>query len=337
MRRFGEPALHPSGPRGRGRREADATAWTPRQPCADRSGLVGRVLVHDDTNVRVSGNTGVDLLEEIEELPRRAALVPFADDEARCGVERGERRRRPAPDVVVRPPFAHARHHRQDRLLAVEGLPPTLLIDTERQRAVRRRQIKPRDVPRLAHERRAAGKLERLRPVRLQPERLPDPPRRRPRKPRLPGHRADRPMRSVRGGVSSARSTISLARTSSMLRRRPERGASDSPSTRSFGKRRRRLPTVRSRAPGSAATALLVEPSAPRRAMRRRSDIPRATRRWRTRRLLSPNRRSLSIMILTSDAGHQRRSIKNRNSRLRISSSRSHALVDFIPAITLRL
>ena len=111
--------------------------------------------------------------------------------------------------VVVRPPFAHARHHRQDRLRAVEGVYLAPFIDAERQqRAVRRRRIEPHDVPSLVHEQRIPGKLERLRPMRLQ---------------RLAGHRTDRPMDGGGGGVSSVLLTISPARASSMLRRLPER------------------------------------------------------------------------------------------------------------------
>ena len=67
------------------------------------------------------------------------------------------------------------------------------------------------------------------------------------------------------GDVSSVRLTTPPARASSMLRGRPELDASDRPSTRSFGKRRRHLPTVCSCTPSSTATALLVKPSAQRR------------------------------------------------------------------------
>ena len=63
---------------------------TSRQPCLDQGSLVSGIVVHDDMNVQLFGNKGVDLLEEIKELPRPVALVPFADDEARCGVKRGE-------------------------------------------------------------------------------------------------------------------------------------------------------------------------------------------------------------------------------------------------------
>ena len=84
------------------------------------------------------------------------------------------------------------------------------------------------------------------------------------------------------GVVSSVRSITSATCSSVSVRGRPGRGSSDSPSMRSFKKRRRHLPTVCSCTPSSAATALFVRPSAQRRIMRQRSEIERATRRRRT-------------------------------------------------------
>ena len=71
-------------------------------------------------------------------------------------------------------------------------------VDTEHQRAVRRRQIEAYDVADLVHEVRIAGQLERLRAVRLQAEGAPDAPDRRVRKAAFLGHRAQRPMGGVR-------------------------------------------------------------------------------------------------------------------------------------------
>ena len=71
-------------------------------------------------------------------------------------------------------------------------------VDTEHQRAVRRRQIEAYDVADLVHEVRIAGELEGLRAVRLQAEGAPDAPDRRVRKAAFPGHRAQRPMGRVR-------------------------------------------------------------------------------------------------------------------------------------------
>ena len=95
------------------------------------------------------------------------------------------------------------------------------------------------------------------------------------------------------GLVASVRSITSATLLSSMVRGRPGRGSSDSPSMRSVRKRRRHLPTVCALTPISAATALLLSPSAQRRIMRQRSDIERATR-WR-RTCASRNDRSPAL------------------------------------------
>jgi hypothetical protein len=73
-------------------------------------------------------------------------------------------------------PLRHARHHRQDRLLAVERLDLGLLVYAENECAVGRRQIEADDVTGLVDEQRIARQLEGLRAVRPQPERRPDAP-----------------------------------------------------------------------------------------------------------------------------------------------------------------
>ena len=96
--------------------------------------------------------------------------------------------------VVVCAPLGHAR---QDRLAAVQRLDLALFVDTEHQRAVRRREIEAYDVADLVHEQRIARQLEGLRAVRLHAEGRPYPPDRRVRQSALPGHRADRPVGRV--------------------------------------------------------------------------------------------------------------------------------------------
>ena len=103
--------------------------------------------------------------------------------------------------VVMGAPLGHARQHRFDRLGAVERLDLALLVDTEHQRALRRRQIEPNDIADLLHEERVRRQLERLGAVRLQAERTPDAPDRGMRQPGRLCHRAQRPVGRVgRGG-----------------------------------------------------------------------------------------------------------------------------------------
>jgi hypothetical protein len=52
----------------------------------------------------------------------------------------------------VRPSFWDGRHHRQNRLFAVECLDLALLVDAENKCPVGRREIKADDIARLADE-----------------------------------------------------------------------------------------------------------------------------------------------------------------------------------------
>ena len=198
---FGEPAFDLIDPGSGGRREVDVPVRSPRQPSLDRRGLVGGVVVHDDVEVQPLGDAPVDLLQEVEELPGPVASVALADDAARGDIEGCEQRGGAVTLVVVCAPLGHARQHRQDRLAAVQRLDLALFVDTEHQRAVRRREIEAYDVAHLVHEQRVAGELEGLRAVRLHAEGRPYPPDRRVRQSALPGHRADRPV----GGIGRRR------------------------------------------------------------------------------------------------------------------------------------
>ena len=86
-RQFGEPAFDLVDPESRGRREVDVPVRSPRQPGLDRCGLVSGVIVHDDVDVQLLGDAPVDLLQEVEELPRPVAPVALADNAARGDVE----------------------------------------------------------------------------------------------------------------------------------------------------------------------------------------------------------------------------------------------------------
>ena len=136
-RQFGEPAFDLIDPGGGGRREVDVIVGPPRQPRLDRGGFVGRVVVHDDMDVEVLGDAGINLLEEVEELPGSMPPVALADDEAGGDVEGSEQGGRPVPDIGMGAPLGHARQHRQYRLFTVEGLNLTLFVHTEHQRPVR--------------------------------------------------------------------------------------------------------------------------------------------------------------------------------------------------------
>jgi hypothetical protein len=79
------------------------------------------------------------------------------------------------PHVAVRATFGYARHHRQDRLLAIECLDLALLIDAEDEGSVGWGKVKADDIAYLVDEQRVVRQLERLATVRLQAERRPHP------------------------------------------------------------------------------------------------------------------------------------------------------------------
>ena len=56
------------------------------------------------------------------------------------------------PHLAVRATFGEARHHRQDRLLAIECLDLALLIDAEDEGSVRRGKVKADNIAYLVDE-----------------------------------------------------------------------------------------------------------------------------------------------------------------------------------------
>src|SRR5258707_4330067 len=91
-------------------------------------------------------NLSIDLFEELQELDCPMAFVAFANDEPRGDIECGKQRGRTMPHIAVRATFRYARHHRQDRLLAIKCLDLAFLIDAEDKGSVRRGQGKADDI-----------------------------------------------------------------------------------------------------------------------------------------------------------------------------------------------
>src|SRR5262249_34920671 len=131
-------------------------------PRLDLGSFVGGIVIHDDMDIDPFGDLIIDLLEEVQELGRPMTLVAFADDEPRGDIERSEQRGRAMPHVAVRATLRYTRHHRQDRLLAIECLDLTFLIDAEDEGSVGRGKVQTDNIAHLVHEQR----------VRRQPERL---------------------------------------------------------------------------------------------------------------------------------------------------------------------
>src|SRR5271168_2203647 len=192
-----EPALDLIDPRRRSRCEVDMIMRPAGEPRLDFGSFVGGIVIHDDMDIDPFWDLSIDLFEEVQELGRSVTLVAFADDEPRGDIEGGEQRGRTMPHVAVRATFGYARHHRQDRLLAIECLDLALLIDAEDEGSVGRGKVKADDIAYLVDEQRVVRQLERLATVRLQAERRPHPADRSVGKASFRRHRADRPVRRV--------------------------------------------------------------------------------------------------------------------------------------------
>src|ERR1700747_2822029 len=107
------------------------------EPRFDLGCLVGGVVVHDDMDIEAFRDLSVDLFEKFQELHRSVTLVAFANNKPRGDIECSKQRGRTMAHVTVRATFRHARHHWQDRLLAIECLYLTLLVNAEDHGSVR--------------------------------------------------------------------------------------------------------------------------------------------------------------------------------------------------------
>ena len=236
-RRFGEPAPDLIVPGGRGRREADMPMRSPRRPCTDGGGPAGGVVVHDDADIRSLGDAGVDPLREVQEI-----LGPVATSRAANGgvvpFRLWSRVRRPG---ISGRSGGTGRVRSGTRIrLPSSTRGATARSGGDRWRPTMSRTLSvnaggPEGPERAAATRRRSGCAE---PWSAEG--------------RPPRSWAGQPIGGGRDPVGVRRMTCAT-RSSPMVRGRPDRGPSDSPSGRSSGKRQHHLPTVSPWTPDSAA------------------------------------------------------------------------------------
>ena len=126
-------------------------------------------------------------------MPRGHLADHLAGGDVEGGVEVGGA----VADVVVAAPLRHPRHQRQHRRRPVERLDLRLLVHAQHDRRLRRVEVEPDDVAHLVDELRIGRELERLRLMRLQPERAPDTADRALAHPGCRRHRPGRPVRRI--------------------------------------------------------------------------------------------------------------------------------------------
>lgn len=244
--------------------------WAASHPL-DGVGLVGGVVVAGHVHVQLGGCLRVDGGQERAELHRAVAAVGRAGHLPGGHVQRGEQAGGPVAGVVVGTPLRHARHHRQHRLGPVQGLDLGLLVDAQHQRLLRRVHEQAHHVADLVDELRVGRQLERLRQVRLEPERFQTRPTVVLDSPDLRAIDARDQWVASRGVSSSVATTTSPTFSSVMVGGAPGRGSSTSPSSRRPTNRDRHVPTVGCDTPSPAATAASSAPPAHRNTIRDRN------------------------------------------------------------------
>ena len=138
-----------------------------RQPVADHLRLVSALVVQDQMHIQFRRNVLFDGIEEVTELSRAMPLLGLAYDLACLGIERGEKAGCALASVIVGSPLDLAGAHGQQRRGTIQRLYLALLVHTQHQRTVRRREIEADDVAYLVDEQRIAAELEGRRALFL--------------------------------------------------------------------------------------------------------------------------------------------------------------------------
>ena len=234
-------------------------AWVGGQPSLDRRRLVRGGVVEHEVDVELVGDLAVDRCRNfLNSIARwRWCSAPITLPVVRSSA--AYRLEVPGALVVVRRALGHAGQHRQDRRGAIERLDLGLLVHAQHDRALRRGEIQADDVADLVDEQRVLGQLP------ASPTRCGCRPNARqiretavcesPTSPAI--DRVDQCVASF--GVGLQRATITSSTCASLIvRGRPGRGSSTSPSKRSPDKpRRATCRTVAASTPRRAATRVL--------------------------------------------------------------------------------
>jgi hypothetical protein len=142
----GEPAFGCIELRGRSRSEMENETRVAREPFQDLGMLVGRVVVDNDMDCQSCGCSGVDDVEEADELLMAMTLHALADHLPFDNVEGGKQGRGAMPFVVVHHRAGAPLLHRQAWLSTVDRLDLAFLIDSQNDGMVGRIGVKPDDV-----------------------------------------------------------------------------------------------------------------------------------------------------------------------------------------------
>ena len=143
------------------------------QPASDQDGLMRPVLIEDQVDREVARHVGLSGLKELAKLNGPVPSIRLPDDSLR--IQRRKQRGGAMTSVVMAAPLGLPRLQGQQRLASIQCLDLRLLIDPQDEGLVWRTHIETDNVPDFLDEQRIGRQLERLRAMRLQPERSPNP------------------------------------------------------------------------------------------------------------------------------------------------------------------
>src|SRR5665213_3937380 len=144
------------------------------EPRRDVGMLMGSVVVDDDVDGLFRGHSGIDGIEEADELLMAMTLHALADHPTFEHVEGGKQGGDAMTLVIMGPSAGATLLHRQPRLGPVERLDLALLIDREHDGMVGRIDVEPDDVLEFGRKARVIGQLEVAHAVWLQAMGAPD-------------------------------------------------------------------------------------------------------------------------------------------------------------------
>jgi hypothetical protein len=166
----GEPPFHEVHPRSAGRGEVDVKPGMPEQPAMNHRRLVRARIVDDEMDIELCRHGHINRHQEFPKRPRPVALMELTDDFTALGIQGREQRGGPMARVIVRATLDLPGPHRQHGLRPIERLDLGFFVGAQHQRFVGRVEIQAHDVAYFVDKQRVFGELERLAPMRLQPE-----------------------------------------------------------------------------------------------------------------------------------------------------------------------
>ncbi len=193
--------VQPTAARGRKMQMKPGTAL---QPSLDLRMLMRAIVIHNQVKVEPGWSFPIDLLEKSQ--PFHMGVLGFGSrNDLALQIAQGRKQGdRSMPEVIVSLGANVTDSQRQARLTAFQCLALALFVAAEHQRLVRRMEVQPDHIPKLALKVGIRRHLEDPRQMRLQLILFPNLMHTVTRNPHRPGHTPHAPATSVRGRLGDA-------------------------------------------------------------------------------------------------------------------------------------